>query len=171
MGNIKYILPDFLRSKLKEPLDLLVDEKELLKILKSEKYIVSVGDQVTYTLIKNHIKPLLCIVDFKIKRNNCCNEIKNLIQSFGKKTVIIENPPKCISNDLWNEISNAYKNIEKKDTLRIEIEGEEDLAALPAILLAPRDVTIIYGLPNKGVVVVKANEKNKKKVKEILDKM
>ena len=38
--------------------------------LKNEKYIVSVGDQVTYTLIKNNIKPVFCIVDFKTKRNN-----------------------------------------------------------------------------------------------------
>ena len=111
-----------------------------------------------------------CIIDFKIKRNRYSDEIKNVIQSFGKKRVIIKNPPKCISNDLWLAIESAYYNI-GKDTLRIEIEGEEDLAALPAILLAPRDVTIIYGLPNKGVVIVKAVEKNKRKVKEILDKM
>jgi uncharacterized protein (UPF0218 family) len=37
--------------------------------------------------------------------------------------------------------------------------------------LAPPDVTIIYGLPNKGVVVVKASDENKQKVKEILDEM
>ena len=53
----------------------------------------------------------------------------------------------------------------------IEVEGEEDLAALAAIYLAPPDVTIIYGLPNKGVVVVKATEAHKAQVKEILDKM
>ncbi|MCK4233734.1 DUF359 domain-containing protein, partial [candidate division WOR-3 bacterium] len=33
------------------------------------------------------------------------------------------------------------------------------------------DVTIIYGLPNRGVVVVKPTEEHKRKVKEILDKM
>ena len=53
----------------------------------------------------------------------------------------------------------------------IEIDGEEDLAALPAILLAPGDVTIIYGLPDKGVLVVKPTPKNKQLVKEILNKM
>ena len=121
-------------------------------------------------LLKNNIEPVFCIVDFRIKRKCYSDEIKNVIQSFGKKRIIIKNPPKCISNDLWEAIETAYRNIEK-DPLRIEIEGEEDLAALPAILLAPRDVTIIYGLPNKGVVIVKAVEKNKRKVKEILDKM
>ena len=170
MGSIQYILPDDLEDKLKEPLGLLVDEKELLRLLEDEKYIVSVGDQVTYTLLKNNIEPVFCIVDFKTKRNRCSDEIKNVIQSFGKKMVTIENPPRCISSDLWDAIESAYDNLEKC-SLRIEVEGEEDLAALPAILLAPRDVTIIYGLPNKGVVVVKAIEENKRKVKEILDKM
>ncbi len=170
MDSIQYVLPDDLRDKLKEPLGPLVDEKELLILLEGEKYIVSVGDQVTYTLLKNNIEPVFCIVDFKIKRNRCSDEIKNTIQSFGKKMVTIENPPRCISSDLWDAIDSAYNNLEKY-SLRIEIKGEEDLAALPAILLAPRDVTIIYGLPNRGVVVVKAIEENKRKVKEILDKM
>ena len=164
------VLPDFLRDELKEPLGKLVDEEGLLKLLKDEKYLVSVGDQVTYTLLKHHIEPIFCVVDFKIKREHCSSNIKEMIQSFGKKKVLIKNPPACISDELWNAIESAYKCLEK-GSLRIEVEGEEDMAALPAIFLAPRDVTIIYGLPNRGVVVVKALEENKKKVKEILDKM
>ncbi|MCK4333129.1 MAG: DUF359 domain-containing protein [Thermoplasmatales archaeon] len=164
------ILPDDLREILKEPIDKLVDERGLLKLLKKEEYIVSVGDQVTYTLLKHNIEPVFCIVDFKIKRGPSPSDIKNMIQSFGKKNVVIRNPPGCISDDLWNAIETAYDDLEK-GSLLIVVEGEEDLAALPAIFLAPKDVTIIYGLPNKGVVVVKSTEENKRKVKEILDKM
>ena len=68
-------------------------------------------------------------------------------------------------------IEDIYNQDLENMSLRIEIEGEEDLAALPAIWLAPRDVTIIYGLPDKGVVIAKSNDENKKKAKEILDKM
>ncbi len=82
----------------------------------------------------------------------------------------VKNPPGCISDDLWSAIETAYKFLEK-GSLRIEVMGEEDLAALPAIFLAPRDVTVIYGLPDRGVVVVKVVEENKRKAKEILDKM
>ena len=92
------------------------------------------------------------------------------IKIFGKKSVRIKNPPAHISYNLWNTVKNAFSNLEK-NSLRIEVDGEEDLAALPAILFAPRDVTIIYGLPNKGVVVVKSTIKNKRKVREVLDKM
>jgi hypothetical protein len=164
------VLPDNLREKLREPLGLLVDGDELLKLLKMEKYVVSIGDQVTFTLLKHGVAPIFCVVDFKIKRDVVSSVIKDKIRSFGKKTVVVNNPSGCISDDLWNAIEDAYKFLEG-GSFRIEVVGEEDLAALPAIFLAPGDVTIIYGLPNRGVVFVKSSDENKRKVKEILDEM
>ena len=164
------VLPDELRDLLKEPIGQLVNEKQLLEILRDEKYIVSVGDTVTYTLLKNDIEPVFCIVDYKTRRGDCSPEIIDMIKSFGKKSVVVKNPAATITDDLWNVIKFAFDNLEP-GYLRIEVEGEEDLASLAAIYIAPSDVTIIYGLPDKGVLVVKANKENKKKVKEILDKM
>jgi len=164
------VLPENIRDFLKEPLGRLANEKELLKLLKKEKYIVSIGDQVTYTILKNHIEPVFCVVDFKTHRGECPQEIVEVIKSFGKKSVVVKNAPGTISDDLWRLIELAYENLET-DSLRIEIDGEEDLASLAAIYLAPKDVTIIYGLPDKGVLVVKPTHENKEKVKEILDKM
>ena len=164
------VLPNNLRDFLKEPMGQLVNEKKLLNLLKNEKYIVSIGDLVTYTILKNDIEPIFCVVDFKTRRGKCPIEIIKLIKSFGKKSIIIKNPPGTISDDLWKVIEIAFENLEA-DTLRIEIDGEDDLASLAVIYLAPKDVTIIYGLPDKGVLVVKPTFENKKKVKEILDKM
>ncbi len=164
------VLPDNLRDLLKEPIGQLVDDKELLKLLRNEKYIVSVGDLVTYTLLKHEIEPVFCIVDYKTRRGVCSSEIKDMIKSYGKKCIVVQNPPATISDDLWNVIELAYENLEN-GSLRIEIEGEEDLASLAAIYMAPSDVTIIYGLPDRGVLVVKPTPKNKQLVKEILDKM
>jgi len=164
------VLPDNLRDLLKEPIGQLVNEKELLKLIRKEKYIVSIGDLVTYTLLKHEIEPVFCIVDFKTRRGECSSEIIDLIKSFGKKSIVVQNPPATISDDLWNVIEMAYENL-GIGSLRVEIEGEEDLASLVAIYLAPSDVTIIYGLPDKGVLVVKPTRENKKFVKDILDKM
>lgn len=165
-----HVLPDNLRDFLKKPVGQLVDEKELLELLQKEKYIVSIGDMVTYTLLKNEIEPVFCIVDYKTRRGECSSEMIELIKSFGNKSVIVENPPATISDDLWNVIEMAYETLEI-GSLRIEIEGEEDLASLAAIYMAPSDVTIIYGLPDKGVLVIKPTPENKRLVKEILDKM
>jgi uncharacterized protein (UPF0218 family) len=164
------VLPENLREKLKEPLGNLVDEQELLRLLQNDKYIVSVGDLVTFTLLNNGINPIICIIDYIIERKEYSPNLKEKIQRFGKKHIKIKNPPGTITDELWNAIESAYESLED-GPICIEIEGEEDLATLAAIYMAPQDVTIIYGLPNKGVVVVKTNKAHKSKVKEILDKM
>jgi len=164
------VLPEDLKDKLKEPIGHLVDEQGLLKLLQDIEYIVSVGDLVTFTLLKNRINPIICIVDYILERKGYSSKMKEEIQRFGKKHIRIKNPPGCITDELWNAIESAYKKL-GEGPICIEIDGEEDLAALAAIYMAPRDVTIIYGLPNRGVVVVKANETHKSKVKEILDRM
>ena len=164
------VLPDNLREKLKEPLGTLVDEQKLLKQLKNVNKIVSVGDLVTFTLINHGINPIICFVDYIIERKGYSPEMRERIQRFGKIHIKIKNPSGTITNELWNTIESAYNKL-KDGPYCIEIDGEEDLAALPAIYMAPRDVTIIYGLPNKGVVIVKGTKGQKKKVKEILDKM
>ena len=163
-------LPDSLRDKLKEPIGLLVDEKKLIELVKDEKHVVSIGDMVTFTLLKHGIDPSFCIVDYQIKRNEYSEEMMELIKAWGKKSVVVKNPAGCISDDLWMVIENAYECIDE-GSLRIEVIGEEDLASLVAIYMAPRGVTVIYGLPNKGVLVVKSSDEYKKKAKEVLDVM
>jgi hypothetical protein len=163
-------LPDYLRDELKKPLGQLVDEQDLLRLLRDKPLVVSVGDYVTYTLLKYDIKPLFCVVDFNIKREHDPSHIKNMIKSFGDRAVVVKNSPGTISDELWRTLEEAFEEKEP-GSFRIEVDGEEDLAALPAIFLAPGDVTVIYGLPDRGVVVVKATDENKKKVQRILEQM
>ena len=164
------VLPDELREKLKEPMGKLVDEKELIEILKKEKYIVSIGDKVTYTILKHGILPVFCVVDYHTRRGICSEEIIEKIKSFGRETIVVDNPKGTITDELIKAIKKGLSNLEP-GYLRIEVVGEEDLSSLPTILYAPSVVTIIYGLPDKGVLVVKPNKENKEKTKEVLDKM
>jgi uncharacterized protein (UPF0218 family) len=165
-----YVLPDELKDTLKGYIGQLVNEPELLKLLKKKKYIVSVGDKVTYTLLKHGITPILCIVDFLLERKPYSEEMKTLIQKSKMVHLKVKNPPGTITDELWNAIKTVFQNL-KEAPVCIEVDGEEDLASLAAISLAPEGVTVIYGLPNKGVVVVEATPAHKKKVKEVLDRM
>jgi GTP-dependent dephospho-CoA kinase len=165
-----YVLPEHLKDTLKGYIGQLVDEPTLLKLLKKEKYIVSVGDRVTYTLLKNDIHPILCIVDFILERKAYPLEMKHLIEGYGKLHLKIKNPQGTITDELWDAIKTVMQNLENGPVC-IEVDGEEDLASLAVISLAPGGVTVIYGLPNKGVVVVKATTAHKQKVKEVLDQM
>ena len=54
-----HVLPDKLRDLLKTPVGTLVDEEGLLELVRNEKNLISIGDQVTYTLLKNNIEPSL----------------------------------------------------------------------------------------------------------------
>jgi len=165
-----YVLPDHLKDTLKGYIGKLVDEPGLLEILKKETSFVTVGDKVTYTALTHGFTPLLCIVDFILERKPYPKEMKTLIQGYGKVHLIIKNPPGTLTDELWDAIHTVYQHPENQPVC-IQVEGEEDLASLAAIYLAPRGVTVIYGLPNKGVVVVKATDAHKRKVKEVLDQM
>ncbi|KYK21311.1 hypothetical protein AYK25_08345 [Thermoplasmatales archaeon SM1-50] len=165
-----YVLPDDLKDTLKKYIGQLVDEAALLKLLRKEKNFVSVGDKVTYTVLKHGFNPLLCIVDFLLERKPYPLEMKAYIQGFEAIHLTIKNPPGTITDELWDAIKAVYQN-PKTGPVCIEIDGEEDLASLAAIYLAPPGVTVIYGLPNKGVVVVKATTAHKQKVQEVLDRM
>lgn len=166
-----YFLPDELRDLLKTPIGDLVDEKRLFETITDEDFIVSVGDQVTCTLLKHDIEPIFCVVDYKTRRGEFPSELIQLIKSYGDEVIEVENPQGCITKELWEAIENAFINATDGVYTRIEVDGEEDLASLAVIFMAPEDVTIIYGLPDKGVLVVKPTDVNKKKVKEVLDKM
>jgi len=165
-----YVLPETLKDTLKGYIGQLVDEPTLLQLLKKERYIVSVGDKVTYTLLKHDIHPVLCIVDFILERKAYPLEMKHCIQGYGKVRIHIKNPQGTITDALWDAIETVMKNLDSGPVC-IEVDGEEDLASLAAIYLAPRGVTVIYGLPNRGVVVVKSTTAHKQKIKEVLDQM
>ncbi|MFO8077115.1 MAG: DUF359 domain-containing protein [Thermoplasmatota archaeon] len=170
-SSIKYTLPISLRKTLKEPIGMLVDEKTLFDEIKEYAHVVSIGDQITYTLLTHEIKPWFCVIDYQIKRQQDSQKIKDTLQSYGDQTITVANPAGTLTNDLWNQIKNTYQTLPRTKTQRIEVTGEEDLAALPAILYAPENVTIIYGMPDKGVVIVPSTDEHKQKVKKILTQM
>jgi len=170
MEDILYTLPNDMRDLLKEPIGKLVSGDEVIPSLLKENNIVSIGDQVTYTLLSNNHQPIFCIVDYYVQRNKFSEDFVKVVQSYGDESIRIKNPKGTITKALWDAIENAFKLFPKK-TIRIEVDGEEDLASLAAIYLAPRDVTIIYGLPNKGVLIVKPTDETKRKVRSVLNMM
>jgi GTP-dependent dephospho-CoA kinase len=165
-----YTLPKSLEAELKQPLGRLVDEPTLLQLLAKEQHIISIGDRVTFTVLSHGIRPSICIVDFILERNPYAPEMRKLISSYGKTIVQVRNPPGTISDELWTALEALFSHPERYP-VRVEVQGEEDLAALAAIALAPGGATIIYGLPNRGVVVVTATPENKKTVNGVLQRM
>jgi len=137
--------------------------------LSNTKCIITVGDVCTIKIYEQARMPDLSIIDFKTKRNRPLSlKQKNIMKQIGKKIVNINNNAGTISDELWNAIKIAISDNVKT---RIVVEGEEDLATLAAISLANLGAKVIYGMPDKGMVVVDVNQRSKKKANDFLERM
>lgn len=154
-----------LRSELKEPLGkLYLSLEEVKDSLSQYDYIISVGDVTTRNLIESQVYPRLGIIDNRIQRKDSDHEIE-----YQATILNAENPPGTITKDLWETIDYAISSSQNsKENFLIVVKGEEDLAVLPSILMAPKNTVILYGQPNEGLVVVEA-ENVKKKAEELIN--
>ena len=168
------LLPDELRSVLKEPLgklcrgDGLDCVRAMEKDLKRAHKLVAVGDMTAYYLLKAGISPDLMIVDNKTKRMQVSDRVMDKLDHKGYKTVPVQNPAATLSSDLMDLIQESMQGQEK---IKIIVEGEEDLATLPAILYSPLGSAVVYGQPNEGSVLVDVTAEKKLHIKELMKSM
>ena len=135
----------------------------------NSEYIITVGDICTIKINEQVKMPDLSIIDFKTKRDRPLSaEQRNTMEQIGENVVNVNNNAGTISDELWNAIETA---ISDKVKTRIIVEGEEDLAALAAISLANLGTKVIYGMPDKGMVVVDVNQQEKKRANSFLKRM
>jgi hypothetical protein len=133
------------------------------------EYIITVGDICTIKINEQVRMPDLSIIDFKTKRDSPLSaEQRSIMDQIGEKIVNVNNNAGTISDELWNAIKVAISDNVKT---RIVVEGEEDLATLAAISLADLGAKVIYGMPDKGMVVVDVNQQTKERANNFLEKM
>ena len=132
-------------------------------------FIATVGDICTLKVSEEIRHPELCIVDMKTKRNVYLKESqREKMDDIGKVTVNVNSEPGTISDELWNAIELAVS--EPKNT-KIVVKGEEDLATLAVISMVKLGAKVIYGMPDKGMVVVDVNQQEKKRANSFLKRM
>lgn len=126
--------------------------RKFKKFLKKENFkkVITVGD-VCSLYLPSDVK----IFDGKKERNKKIS-LQNYFFSF-------ENPPGAIDRISWKILKKAIS--QKKNVF---VKGEEDLLVIPAVLLAENNSLVVYGLPKKGISLIKVNPENKKIFKEIL---
>lgn len=170
----RYCLPDELRAELRKiygelyPGDGVETARNIIRDLSNPSKIISVGDIVTFNLLSAGLVPDVSFVDYRTKRSPASDTITHGTRHSHFKTVTVENPPGMITEELLREVSRA---IGSNTPVQVFVKGEEDLAALPAIAMAPLSSVIIYGLPDKGAVLVRVTEHKKKEIQSLLDRM
>jgi uncharacterized protein (UPF0218 family) len=170
----KYCLPKELRGELRKqhgelyPGDGVETARNIINDLKAPAKIITVGDIITFNFLNAGIVPNISFVDDRTKRSPVSNEVTHGTKHPHFKTITVENPPGMITEELLQEVAKAMKS---DNPLRIFVKGEEDLAALPAIAMAPLSSVVIYGLPEEGAVLVRVTENKRKEIQSLLDRM
>jgi len=177
--NKTLILPQNLRIDLRKPIGEVIDEqgnesktaKKIIQLIKrlTPTMVITVGDAVTGSLLQEGFDPDVRIVDYKIRRKKITDESAKILSRVNSSSKSIINNPGTISQEAVFEFKKTIeKYFKTKEKQLLVIDGEEDLLAMPAMLLAPLNSLVLYGQWNLGVVVVKINEEIKNRVKNLI---
>lgn len=167
-------LPRELRPLMKKPLGTLYrgkgrDTVEKFAVeLGSPTKLISVGDVTTFHLLEVGIIPDICIVDNRTKRKPVSSNVSARNMDKGYDELSVDNPAGIITDELIKTLCEAFAS---EKPLRIFVRGEEDLATLPVILLAPLGAVVLYGQPDEGVVFVKVTEEKKGEIRTLFEKL
>ncbi len=167
---MKYVLPEDLRRELKKPLGILLRDPYVFFFLSKIKGpLITIGDVCSLKALEAGKRPKMMIVDFKTLRRTVHGHLEILNKApRDYKRVKVKNPPGTITSALIECIRRSLKS--EGNTL-IVVEGEEDLAAIPAILASPPGAWVMYGQPGEGAVFIKVGEMVKKSCEEVMRRM
>ena len=145
-----YIMPDELRKELGTPVGkVLTSIKEIASEIANSKILVTVGDIVTLDILETGRIPDISIIDY-ITQRMPMDQVKERFSRFKQPEITVHNPAGQITREMWDAIKDGYAD---PRNLRIVVDGEEDMAALACIFLAPPGTTVIYGIPNRGASI------------------
>ncbi len=153
-------LPEEKKYLFKAPFGTLYPEISDLLPLLGGQAIYSVGDVVTSRLLQHGVIPAVAVIDGHTMRVTCVNEP----QAYSR-VVRVKNPPGAISDALIRELAAAVNN----PPVLIIVEGEEDLAVIPLVILAREGDLILYGQPGEGVVIRLIDSQAKRRAQELMD--
>lgn len=159
-------LPNALRPLLAEPFGHVYDSRDAVRVT-GGRTLITVGDVVTQTFLDAGRLPKVMVIDGVTQRGAVVeNALANLPPDVRRDRV--KNPAAMVTHQLLSAMDRALK---AKGSTLIHVDGEEDLAALPAMLMAPEGSVVAYGQPNQGVVIVILNSAARQRAKDIMSKL
>ncbi|WP_250137789.1 GTP-dependent dephospho-CoA kinase family protein [Halorientalis salina] len=160
-----------LRSELKEPVGPIYTDTDAM-LAEAERPLIAVGDIVTYHLMTAERMPDVALVDGKTKRSAVEDHIRAEIDggAFDRERRV-SNPPGTLSADLLTALRDAITDAAEGRSTVIVVDGEEDLAALPAVVAAPTGASVVYGQPDEGMVLVTCEGEAVDRMRDLLGRM
>jgi uncharacterized protein (UPF0218 family) len=128
--------------------------------------VITVGDYVSYNLHSLGVKPHVMVCDGMVRRKPFDKRVANGFRIIGAR-----NPAGWITHNLWMA---CQKAADSKRPVLVEVSGEEDMAVIPFLLMSKRNVSIVYGLFDRGACVIKTGPLSmalaRRTMKKILNK-
>lgn len=152
------------RAALREPLGELIPERYVTREAVSSRIsgmAVTVGDRTTERLLGWGLRVDLQIVDGAERRERRAPPPLPA----GTALKRCRNPAGSVSDEALEAVRSALL---LGAPVRLLVEGEEDLLALPACAFAPAGASVFYGQPGEGMVAVRAGEA-RRKTQKIMD--
>ena len=140
-----YTLPDGCRKYFRDPFGPLFPDIATAESVFAGRMIIAVGDVVTHNLMDAGILPDLSVIDGSTMREPC-----DRVVALPVPEVTVSNPAGMITGALIRAIEGAMN----AGPCLIRVDGEEDLAVIPAVRAAPDGACVLYGQPGEGVVVI-----------------
>ncbi len=152
---------------LKKPFGVLVPDAQVTKkkvglILRGAKKIIAVGDATTERLAGFGFIPDVAVVDGKERRS------ARSVPSYDAKEMRCNNTAGAISKDAVTVLKDA---LTQNEPVRVLVEGEEDMLALPLFVMAPTGAVVLYGQPLEGLVAVKITAAKRRQAKDLMDRI
>lgn len=169
---VDYLLPDELAGELKVPWGPLYPGEVPEVSFDSDARLIAVGDVTHQNILDRGLTPKVAVVDHVTRRDIPHKKSRERGAAHEGQaeplTLKVTNPAGCLSEAMWLSLVTGLGH---PGPVRVEVEGEEDLAALAAVALAPAGTQVAYGQPGEGMVVITVDEALRAKAYELLAKM
>lgn len=161
------LTPDVL-ARLKKPFGILLPDAEVTKdkvasAVSGAAKVITVGDATTERLVGFGIVPDVAVVDGKERRY-----LRSYPESACAREMRCKNPAGVISKEAVDVLQQA---LAASPPVRVTVDGEEDLLALPIFVMAPDGAVVLYGQPLEGLVVVKITAAKRQEAKDLMDRI
>jgi pantetheine-phosphate adenylyltransferase len=132
--------------------------------------VITVGDIATKNFNVRSLGQNISVVDFKVAREKKFANMRELGFAGNENIHKVDNPAGHITSGLFRKLAEIIKP-SMQERVVLQVNGEEDLAVLPLVLLAPLNTVIYYGQPGKGLVEVTVSEETKNRAYSLISKL
>jgi pantetheine-phosphate adenylyltransferase len=165
--NLK--LTKSLRKEFKEPFGELF--KNVEDSFKSKNnLVITVGDVTAKNFNTKFPVQNISIIDYKVAREKKFSKLSELGFAGNENIFNVDNPAGYITSGLFKKLAEIIKSDMRRKIVLL-VNGEEDLAVLPMVLLSPLETVIYYGQPEQGVMKIVVSGASKNRTYSLISKL